>query len=107
MNSFAQTIWLRRHSERGRVAFSCDNIMVQLSALEAGLGIIALPHYMLTNNTKVRTILADQYELSLDLWMLTPKDLAKVPRIRAVLDFLAERLPDLLDPPGGIRSKPA
>lgn len=107
MNNFAQTTWLRRHSERGRVAFSCDNIMVQLSALEAGLGIIALPHYMLTHNTKIRMILPDQYDLALDLWMLTPKDLAKVPRVRAVLDFLAERLPDFLDPPGGIRPEPA
>ena len=107
LNNFAQTTWLRRHSEQGRVAFSCDNLMVQLSALEAGLGIIALPHYMLTHNSKVRTLLADQFELALDLWMLTPRDLRRVPRVRAVLDFLSAQLPELLDPPGGIRARPA
>lgn len=99
LNNFAQNTWLRRHSEHGRVAFSCDNLMVQLSAVEAGLGIMALPHYMFTNNTKVRQVLADQFDLTLDVWLLTPKDLRRVPRVRAVLDFLAARIPSYLDPP--------
>lgn len=107
LNNFSQSTWLRRHSEHGRVAFSCDNLMVQLSALEAGLGIIALPHYMFTRNTKVRWILADEFDMTLDVWLLTPKDLRRVPRVRAVLDFLSERLPDLLDPPDGLKLKPA
>ena len=52
-------------------------------------------------------IFVNQFDLTLDLWMLAPKDLRRVPRVRAVLDFLAEQLPALLDPPGGIRANRA
>ena len=107
MRDFPQSTWLRRHGERARVAFSCDNIMVQLSALEAGLGIVALPLYMLSGNKTVRRVLTHQVELTQDLWMLTHKDLKRVPRVRAVLDFLAKRLPERLDPPARLQPRPA
>lgn len=107
MSDFPQSTWLRRHGERARVAFSCDNIMVQLSALEAGLGIVALPLYMLSGNKAVRRVLTHQVKLTQDLWMLTHKDLKKVPRVRAVLDFLAKRLPERLDPPARDQPRPA
>jgi len=92
LNDFPQTAWLRRNGRGARVAFACDNIMVQLSALEAGLGIMALPSYMGDGNRSLRVILPDQLDLALDLWVLAPRDLGKVPRVRAVLDFLAGRL---------------
>jgi len=96
LNDFPQSDWLRRHGKGGRVAFTCDNIMVQLSALEAGLGILALPSYMVAGNPAIRSILPEAFDLRLDLWMLTPRDLSRVPRVRAVLDFLADRLPSRL-----------
>lgn len=97
LNAFPQVDWLRRNAEGARVAFTGDNIMVQLSALQAGLGIMPLPTYMVRGKPDIRRLLPDEFELLLDVWLLTPKDLNKLPRVRAVLDFLAARLAPYVD----------
>lgn len=97
LNAFPQVDWLRRHADGARVAFTGDNIMVQLSALGAGLGVMALPSYMVRDRQDLRRLLTDEFELALDVWLLTPKDLNKLPRVRAVLDFLAARLAPYVD----------
>lgn len=101
MNNFPQTAWLRQNSDGARVSFTCDNIMVELAAVEAGLGIVALPVYMISSNANVKQILKDDFDLALDLWLLTHRDLTKIPRIRAVLDFLSEHVHDRLIPKSG------
>jgi DNA-binding transcriptional LysR family regulator len=97
LNAFPQVDWLRRNADGARVAFTGDNIMVQLSALQAGLGIMSLPSYMVRDRPDIRRLLPEEFELTLDVWLLTPKDLNKLPRVRAVLDFLAARLAPIID----------
>ena len=97
LDAFPQVDWLRRNADGARVAFTGDNIMVQLAALQAGLGIMALPSYMVRNNPAIRRLLPEQFELALELWLLTPRDVNKLPRVRAVLDFLTARLVPFVD----------
>ena len=105
LNAFPQVDWLRRNADGARVAFTGDNIMVQLAALHAGLGVMALPSYMVHDDPAVRRLLPDQFELVLGLWLLTPRDLNKLPRVRAVLDFLVARLAPLVDGDGEQRGQ--
>lgn len=105
LNAFPQVDWLRHNADGARVAFTGDNIMVQLAALRAGLGIMVLPGYMVRNIPDIVPLLADQFELVLGLWMLTPRKLNKLPRVRAVLDFVAARLPPLIDGELGIGAR--
>jgi DNA-binding transcriptional LysR family regulator len=66
--------------------------LVQLAAVEAGMGIgLNLDRFIAERPGLIR-VLEDITILSLDLWLVTHPDLRRSPRIRAVLDFLAESL---------------
>ena len=97
LNGFPQVDWLRRHAPGARAAFICDNIMMQLSALRAGLGIIALPGFMADNEPNVYRVLDGAFDLSSDVWLLAPRELTRTQRVRAVIDYIAAHAPRLIN----------
>lgn len=97
LNGFPQVDWLRRNAPGARAAFICDNIMMQLSALRAGLGIIALPGYMADNEPNIYRVLDGAFELSSDVWLLAPRELTRTQRVRAVIDYIATHAPRLIN----------
>lgn len=82
---------LREVASGADMIFHCNDLTVQLLAAQSGIGIATLPvYYLLFENRNLRRILADKFDLRLDLWLLSHRDLRNTARIRAVRDFLAE-----------------
>ncbi|NIA71144.1 LysR family transcriptional regulator [Pelagibius litoralis] len=82
---------LRSLSRDTEVAFRCNSILVQLAAVRAGAGILALPLYMARGDSELVRLLTDSFNVSIDLWLLSHRDLRRTARVRAVLDFIIAR----------------
>ncbi|MGF1605765.1 MAG: LysR family transcriptional regulator [Rhodothalassiaceae bacterium] len=69
---------------------STNNINVQLSLAQNGMGLVCAPGFMAYNYPALQAVLTDSFEHRIDLWLLTHRDLQAAPRIRVLLDFLYE-----------------
>lgn len=68
----------------------CDNLVTQFAALQAGVGLMALPLYMASAAPGLQRLLPEDFDLALDLWLLVHRDLRPVARIGVVFEFLAD-----------------
>ncbi len=85
---------LRSLAKDAKVALRCNSIIVQLAALRSGVGIMALPHYMARQDNRLVQLLPDSFDVPIDLWLLSHRDLRRTARIRAVLDFIIAEAAD-------------
>src|SRR5262249_11950873 len=83
--------WLARQFGDRRFSCRTNSQTTQAAAARAGYGVALLPRYVVTTHEP------DLVEVSLggrlperDVWLLIRRDLAKVPRVRAVADYLVE-----------------
>lgn len=83
---------LRELSRGATVGLHCDNLSMQISAARAGLGLMAMPHYAAKMMPDLKHVLANVFDVTLDLWLLTHRDLKAKARIRTVLDFLTKEI---------------
>lgn len=78
-----------------RLAFRFDTVGGILAGVVAGLGVGLLPCFAGDRQPDLARLGPPIAALASDLWLLTHADLRNAPRIRLVLDFLAERLTNL------------
>ncbi len=90
--NFKQCIWLREKAHGARIGFSSDSLLNQIQATECGLGIFAMPCSMAFGRPGLTRILTDEFNMSLEAWVLTHRLLRNTARIRVVLDFFSQRL---------------
>lgn len=99
-------IYLRDHVGAVEPALRTNSHLAQIEAVRAGLGVALLAR-------TIRQLDPALVELDLglppgpvlELWLVTPRPLAQVPRVRVVWDFLVQRLAALQDlPEAGPRS---
>lgn len=83
---------LEARSRAASVPFSCNSLLAQFIAMRHGLGLLALPLYMASNASEARRVLAEEFEISLDLWLLTHSDLKETARVRVVIDHLCAEI---------------
>ena len=73
--------------------------LAQIEAVRAGLGVALLARAIRQlDPALVELDLGLPPGPTLELWLVTPRTLAQVPRVRAVWDFLAQRLQSLERP---------
>jgi DNA-binding transcriptional LysR family regulator len=82
--------WLTRQFPNGRFAFRTNSQMSQAAAARAGFGIALLPRYLAANDPGLVPVSFAEPLPKRDVWLLTRRDLAKAPSIRAVSDYLVE-----------------
>jgi DNA-binding transcriptional LysR family regulator len=87
----AEAKWMARQFGNQRFSFRTNSQTTQAAAARADYGVALLPRYI------VATHEPDLVEVSLgrglperDVWLLIRRDLAKVPRVRAVADYVVE-----------------
>ncbi|MBV8686978.1 MAG: LysR family transcriptional regulator [Alphaproteobacteria bacterium] len=84
--------WLRRLGLEEAVAMQHDTATGMLASVRAGFGIAVLPSFFAERDPElVRCVEPMAGDLTA-LWLLTHERLRQVPRVRVVMDFLAERL---------------
>jgi DNA-binding transcriptional LysR family regulator len=82
---------------RAQFALRCDDFVVQWQAVRAGLGVGFMAEYMLRSDPQVLTVLREQLAIPpLPMWLAVHREIRSNPRIRAVYDFLAQSLPELI-----------
>jgi len=80
--------WLARQFPRARFAFRSNSQTSQAAAARAGYGVALLPRYLAAKDSGLVKVLPGQLLPERDVWLLVRRELSKVPRIRAVADYL-------------------
>ena len=83
-----QVPWLRRVATAATVVLRSNSAMTRRAAATSGAGIALLP-CILADLDPVLVRIESEAPPKQDLWLVTHHDLARVPRIRATLEFLA------------------
>lgn len=89
-DSIAEAEWLEQHFPGRRFAFRANSQIAQAAATRAGFGIALLPRYLAASDQQLAEIDCGAPMLERELWLLIRPDLTKVPRVRAVADYLIE-----------------
>ena len=84
--------WLERNNFADQVAVHHGTSTGLLAAARAGLGLAVLPSLVADLDPDLVRCLPHEPNHEFELWLLTHERLRHTPRVRAVLDFLYERL---------------
>lgn len=84
--------WLRRHRLEGAVTMHHDSSIGLLAAIRAGAGLAVLPSFIADREGDLVQCLPPVAGDEAGLWLLTHERLRRQPRVRAVMDFLGDRL---------------
>lgn len=88
----ASARWLRRTLPGVHPVLRANTLLGMLAAAEAGLGLAALPCFLGDATAELRRVRPPLDELVSGLWLLTHRDLRRVARVRAFMDFLDREL---------------
>jgi DNA-binding transcriptional LysR family regulator len=83
--------WLERSLGEARVAYRANTLSAQRAAIRAGFGIGGQSCFIAERDPDLVRVLPE-LETRLEIWLVTHPGLRHNARIRAVFDFLAERL---------------
>lgn len=83
--------WLSEHVGQQNVTFRCNNLDALATAVADGLGLAILPRLVGERHAGLRCLSGNDSVLSREMWLVVPRELRDVPRIRTVSDWLVER----------------
>jgi DNA-binding transcriptional LysR family regulator len=86
----AEAGWLAREFADGRFSFRTNSQTTQAAAARAGFGVALLPRYVAAGDQGLVQVSLRERLPERELWLLIRRDLTKVPRVRAVADYLIE-----------------
>ncbi|MEL7450626.1 MAG: LysR family transcriptional regulator [Pseudomonadota bacterium] len=92
IGNLVQARVLRKAARGANVSLRCDHVGTQMEAASRGLGLVALATYMTRGAPGLRRVLAKAFDVKLDLWLLTHRDVREAARVRVVMDFIAAEL---------------
>jgi DNA-binding transcriptional LysR family regulator len=84
--------WLQRHRLEEAVTIHHNSAIGLLAAVRAGAGLAVLPSFVADRDPDLVRCLEPMHGDDVELWLLTSERLRHTPRVRAVMDFLGERL---------------
>lgn len=71
-----------------RSAYQCSSIYAQLRAGIAGAGLVILPTFVAQSYPDLVPVLEREVQLTREYWCLTHRELADLPRVRMLIDFI-------------------
>src|SRR5262249_26912980 len=86
----AEAAWLLRQFGDRRFSFRGNSQTAHAAAARAGYGVALLPRYVAAGNPGLVQVSLGERLPERDLWLLIRRDLKKIPRIRAVTDYLTQ-----------------
>lgn len=84
----AQVPWLRRNAAATQVAMRSGSAVARHAACAEGLGLALLPCVLADGDERLQRV-ATKAPPDQEFWLVTHRDLARMPRVRAVLDAIA------------------
>ncbi|MCR9256385.1 MAG: LysR family transcriptional regulator [Alphaproteobacteria bacterium] len=89
--SIAAAQWQARHIPEANQSLFCDSVNAAVEATRAGIGLGMLPCMVGDQLPELTRIGGARPDLGPGLWLLTHQDLRGTARIRAFMDFVADR----------------
>ncbi len=86
--------YLERVAPTARTVFRSSSISAQHAAVAAGLGIGVLHVFTAGEDDRLVRLFADEIEVQRSYWLIFHADQQRLPRVRAVIDFLADLVRD-------------
>jgi DNA-binding transcriptional LysR family regulator len=87
--------WFSEHARGATIVLEANTRRVHLAACRAGLGMAILPCLLADPDPELVCLLPHQQVISAELLMIIHRDLIRVPRVRAVMDFLVDICPKM------------
>ncbi|PZU07611.1 MAG: LysR family transcriptional regulator [Sphingobium sp.] len=84
---------LSEFEQNVRLVFTSPNILAQAAVATEGGGIIMLPRYVADQRPALREILPETFSVSLQLWLLIHKEVARLARIQSVAAMVRSCFP--------------
>jgi DNA-binding transcriptional LysR family regulator len=81
--------WFAKHASGSPVALASNSRHIHRAACKAGIGVAILPCFLVDRDSELICLLAPERVASLDLWLITHRDLLRTARVRAVMDFMS------------------
>ena len=91
MSQVAPALWLGRHAGGATIVLRGNSIVAVLNAAIVGMGIAVLPCFLAANESNLSR-LTDEIISAAEIWLVYHPDVAKIARVRTVLDFLTEAI---------------
>lgn len=85
----ADAAWLNREFPQARFIVRTNSQSTQAAAARAGLGVAQLPLHVGNDDPRLVPVKLTKNPPDREVWMLLRKDVARLPRVRAVADYLA------------------
>jgi DNA-binding transcriptional LysR family regulator len=85
----ADAAWLNREFPQARFIVRTNSQSTQAAAARAGLGVAQLPLHVGGDDPRLVPVKLAKNPPDREVWMLLRKDVARLPRVRAVADYLA------------------
>jgi DNA-binding transcriptional LysR family regulator len=82
--------WLREHARDPVIALTASTRRIHYAACKAGIGAAILPCVEADRDRDLVQILPPRQVSSTPIWLVVHRDLARTPRVRAVMDFLSQ-----------------
>ena len=82
--------WLREHARDSVVALTASTRRIHYAACKAGIGAAILPCVEADRDRDLVRLLRPSRVSSMPIWLVVHRDLARTPRVRAVMDFLSQ-----------------
>jgi DNA-binding transcriptional LysR family regulator len=86
----AEAAWLARRFGDRRFSFRTNSQTTQAAAARAGYGVALLPRYVAADDQGLVRVSLGERLPERDVWLLIRRNLTKVPRVRAVADYLID-----------------
>jgi DNA-binding transcriptional LysR family regulator len=88
--------WMKTYAPTARVAARCSNVPSVHLAIKSGAGIAPLPAVYAAADEELVRVIGPLQELNYPMFLLTHRDLRKIPRINAVFEFCLSELKSVL-----------
>lgn len=82
--------WFAEHARNAKVRLGATSRRVHYAGCKAGLGVAILPSLLADDDQDLIRLLPSERVISAKLWVVMHRDIARIPRIRLVADFLAK-----------------
>ncbi|MCF3936269.1 LysR family transcriptional regulator [Acuticoccus sp. M5D2P5] len=92
MASVKAVQFVRQHVAAERIVYRINTVLGLAEAVAEGIGIGHLPVFIGDKNPGLVRLTEPDPQFATDLWLLTHADLRASPRVRVLLDFLAEAI---------------
>ena len=93
----ADVNWLaglgRPNGQKRQPVFEVNNLAAMADAIEAGLGIGSVPHYMLVDRPGLQKVLTDLKAPTVEAYFVYPEELRTSKRVAVFRDFLLAEMP--------------